>query len=871
MPAAVVAAVSSFGAAIGGVSGAFLIVNAVAIGTALYYAGAVLIGSAYAAHQRRKAIRQYNAGLQDRLVMVASADGARSRVYGRVRHVDGVGFKGSSGANKEKYTLVVELAGHEIDAVETVYFDDVALTLDGSGYVTNAPYTKADKKPLQAGVSISAGAGSVVLPSTPVAGSTAVVLLTGTDAGSVSLAHTVSGNTVTVSDDPSYSGGATVTYQTVANTALARVRSFLGAPSQDLSSLLTADFPTLINSGEHKFAGIACLLVELTYDQDAFATGVPSITALMRGAKVLDPRTSTTAWTENPALIARDWALHANGGGMTSGALHAASFNAAANACDVVHGFVTDGVTTNRPMFTCGIALKLDQDPWAGFLEIVESMAGKAGWAGGQLRVVAGAWRTPAFAIDDTWLSGVEQVQIVPEPPMEESVNVYRPRIADAAQAYVPAQVPEIRAAAYVTLDGRDLVREIDMGGVTDLEHAQHVCGVLMRDARNGLTLKLPCNFKAYELELFDIGTVNLERFGFVAKQFEVIDWQFSLHGGIVLTLKETASTIFDPDATFNAHDDTPNTALPSPTVVPTLGTLNITSGGSALTDTGSVLTRTRVAWPAVADESVRNLGRVEIQYWQGADALPAGDWTVWEERGSATEAVIPALRAGYVYVFRGRAVNALGVKGPWGVLKAHRIGSVELIDTPQIADNAVTNGATVVTGYGLQPIQADSAAADRFTVVLKAAGSSGTNLDATYVGNDRPVYITCDVESIAVQCATTNSPVLATIGILVEEVGVGVIKSAMTQATMRTFNAANGLAANDGGGHGTSYDFMHAQASLSLVHEVAAYTGSKTFRMKLAYNLLTGAGATVAPAGASWNSSITHIGAILTVREFKK
>lgn len=693
MPEVFVALVSSFGATIGGVGGAALIMNAVVIGNVLFYASALTAGSLQAQHLRRKAIRQYNAGLQDRLVMVALADGARSRVYGRVRVTDGVLFKATRGTNKEIYTLVVALAGHEIDAVEQVYFDDVAVTLDGNGYVTTAPYTKANKRPLQASVTVSGGAGSVVLGTTPVAGSVSVsfdMSQAGGD-GSVLLSHTVTGNTVTVSDGSGVSGTAVVNYQDNANTALARVRIYLGAPGQDLSAVLAADFPSLITSGQHKFAGIACLLVELTFDQDAYPTGVPSISAVCRGAKVFDPRTSTTAWTENPALIARDWALHANGGGMPSGAVRTASFNAAANACDVVHGFVTDGVTTNRPLYTCGIAIKLDSDPWAAFMEIVESMAGKAGWSGGQLHVVAGAWRAPAFAIDETWLSGEGEVQIVPEPPMEQSVNVYRPRIADAAQAYLATQVPEVRAAAYVTLDGRDLVREIDMGGVTDLQHAQHVCGVLLRDQRNGLTLKLPCNFKAYELELFDIGTVSLERFGFAAKQFELIDREFSLTGGVVLTLKETAASIYDPDASFSDRDDTPNTALPAPGSVPTLGTLTITSGGASLADTGSIVTRTRVSWPAVADESVRNLGRIEVQYMQGIDALASGDWSIVEERGTAVFTDIPGLRAGYVYLFRGRAVNALGVKGEWGVLKAHRVAAPQLVATENLAAEAAT------------------------------------------------------------------------------------------------------------------------------------------------------------------------------------
>jgi hypothetical protein len=63
-----------------------------------YYAAAVLIvvQAAVNASQRRKAARKardaYNSSLEDRLVMASTANGARSRIYGECRNVDGVIF-----------------------------------------------------------------------------------------------------------------------------------------------------------------------------------------------------------------------------------------------------------------------------------------------------------------------------------------------------------------------------------------------------------------------------------------------------------------------------------------------------------------------------------------------------------------------------------------------------------------------------------------------------------------------------------------------------------------------------------------------------------------------------------------------------------
>src|SRR6185312_8338832 len=130
-----------------------------------------------------------------------------------------------------------------------------------------------------------------------------------------SLAFTVAGSVV------SWSGGTgypvTVNYQSDRFDSKARIRGYVGSPTQDLSADLIALGISGINS-THKFKGIACILVTLQFDQDAFPQGVPQMSAKVRGAKVLDPRTSVTAWTQNPALIARDWAVYAQGGGAST-------------------------------------------------------------------------------------------------------------------------------------------------------------------------------------------------------------------------------------------------------------------------------------------------------------------------------------------------------------------------------------------------------------------------------------------------------------------------------------------------------------------------------------------------------------------------
>lgn len=645
---------------------------------ALTYAATAAATIGIGQHQRRrmqaKARDRFNASLEDRLVMTATAQAARSRVYGRARNVDGVLFKATHGTNREYYTLVVAVAGHEVDAIEDVYFNDVPVTLDGSGYVQTEPWLKSRPESASASCTVTSGSGVVVLANTPISGTVKASIETfpGSDFQAYTLTPGVVGTTVTISSAP-VDGTWTVTYQYTLSESKARVRKYLGTAGQDLYPVLQPLVGSVVQSDDH-FDGIACLVCTFQYDQEAFASGVPNVSAVVRGARIYDSRGPTTAWSENPALIARDWALHAYGGGCVTAELDESSFTAAANACDTSTTFTTDVGSETRPLYQCGIVIPLDADPEEAFAEIVEAMGGQWGWVGGRLRVRAGVYRAPVAVLTEDWCTDVGAIEIVGGPPVAEALNVMRPSIADAARAYVRSPLAEVRAAAYVTADGRDLPAEIDLGGVTRAVHAQHIAGVQMREAREGLTVKIPCNWRAFQPELFDVLQVTLSRFGWAAKLFEVQGWSLTLDGGVQLTLRETAAAIFTPDAVFDTLTVSPNTALARPTVPAQVADLAVTSGTVTQVD-GSVLARATATWLSVADEAVRQSGHVELQYVEATASLPSGDWPAAPPvAGRATRADVLGLRIGGVYVFRARARNTLGAAGPWSAHYVHQI-----------------------------------------------------------------------------------------------------------------------------------------------------------------------------------------------------
>lgn len=679
--------------------------------TMLSYAiviGAYYAYSSYQAKAARDAARaSFNSTLKDRLVMTATTDAPRSRIYGRCRNVDGIVYKATHGDKKQFYTFVVALAGHEIDAVEDVWFADQKVTLDGAGYVLTAPYAQLAQQTTNAPGTLTNGAGSVTLANPPTAGSVSVTQTLGQnlDVINISLAVTVTGSTVSYSGgDPAYDTvGVTVSYQWGQASQNARVRSFLGSPGQDLSGALIALGITGITTA-HKFQGMACLLVTLTYSIEAFPQGVPNFSATMRGARVFDPRTNLVVWSRNPALIARDWATYRYGGGALASEIDDQILIASANACDVSTTFQTVPPITEATYYADLVAPTLT-DPTNTLNEIVSAMAGKYAWCGGRLRIRAGSYSAPVASIDESWASGAGAIEITAGVARIDLVNIYRPSIADSSKGYVVAPTVPVRAQPYITADGQELTRDLTLFAVTDYYHAQHVCGAMLRDSRQALTIKMPCNNKAYPVEVFDVVSVTLPFYGWAAKLFEVVSWNYSPTGGVVLTMKETAAAIWTPDVMFVAQDEAPNTNLPLPWLVPQATGLAVVSGTAALVD-GSIVTRVLATWDATTSESVRQSGHVELQYWPIFDALPVGDWLSDVSEGSATRAVLSSLLTNRAYVFRVRQVNSIGTRGSWSLQAVHVVarppGSFDVTFTARGGSVVAGNTGTKTSAGGV-------------------------------------------------------------------------------------------------------------------------------------------------------------------------
>jgi hypothetical protein len=116
-------------------------------------------------------------------------------------------------------------------------------------------------------------------------------------------------------------------------TGLLTVTKHLGTPGEAADAALTADVPKWTSAC--KLSNCAYLYVKLKYDRNAFS-GLPTITADVRGRTLYDPRNGQTRYSNNPALVLRDYLSNTiYGRGIAISAIDDTSIAAAANACDV--------------------------------------------------------------------------------------------------------------------------------------------------------------------------------------------------------------------------------------------------------------------------------------------------------------------------------------------------------------------------------------------------------------------------------------------------------------------------------------------------------------------------------------------------------
>jgi hypothetical protein len=439
---------------------------------------------------------------------------------------------------------------------------------------------------------------------------------------------------------------------------VARIKKHLGSVADPADVDLVAESAGKWTAA-HRLAGIAYLYVRLDYSQDKYPGGIPNIKALVKGKKLYDPRTGLTAWSNNWALVLRDYlTTPALSGGLGAAASEVddTQISAAASICDEL---VTLADASTQARYTADGTVDTSRRPLDILRDLLSAGAGTITYPQGVFKLWPGAYNSPAVTLTAGDLRG--PVQLTTRISRRDLFNAVKGTYSNPANFWQPSDFPQVSNATYATQDGGEVIlKDIDLPFTTDAIRAQRIAKINLEKSRQGMTVVVPCNMRqAFGLAMWDTVSVTLPQLGWAAKVFRVARWSLAADGmGVDLTLREESSASYawaNGDAAV--VDSAPDTVLPSPFLVAAPGAPTVTESLYSTSGSSGVKSRVTATWTASADAFVR---QYEPQYKASGDTT----WFAFPWQ-SGTVLTIDDVTPGR-YDVRVRAINALGIRSAY-------------------------------------------------------------------------------------------------------------------------------------------------------------------------------------------------------------
>jgi fibronectin type 3 domain-containing protein len=537
MPQAIPAVISSFVAA----------AKAVTLTSVIKFAAVTAASMAASKLLAPKMPSFSDSSLSDRSQLVRNPISARTIVYGKCRVSGTIVYLSTTGTKNEYLHIVLTLAGHEVEAIDEVYFNDELVPL-----VSNTP--------------------------------------TGFYAG------------------------------------VARVNKKRGVPGDTADADLIADTASLTDgkwTSDHKLSGIAYLYVRLTWDAEKFPSGIPNISAVIRGKKVLDPRTATTTYSANAALCLRDYLTDTSlGMGMTAAEVDDTAFGVAATICEEQVQILPLSPTVYENRYEANGVIVTSASPDENIGKLLSAMGGLIAYTGGRIVPYASAYRIPTVTLTEKHFVGPLNVQT--RTSARDRVNSVKGVYVSETNNWQVTDFPTISSATYVTADNSNVFfRDVVLPFTTSPSCAQRLAVLELRRAREEITFSARFRLEAMQVRAGDTVMITNEKLGWSSKVFEVMEWNFASDGTppqvfVDMTLRETASSVYSWAVGDQiAVPDSPNTTLPDPFTLSAPTSLSLTADGTTqlVQADGTILPRIRVGWTPPAAEFIQSGGSVVIEY----------------------------------------------------------------------------------------------------------------------------------------------------------------------------------------------------------------------------------------------------------------
>jgi hypothetical protein len=567
--------------------------------------------------------------LVGRTAMVKEPITPRETVYGEVKKSGTILFMEATD-NLKRLHLCIEVASHEIQSIDELYFNDEKLTLFSLG---------ADFD----GVNIQTPVAPDKYKDDSRFGLLGLFLL---------------------------ASGAFYTRQAV------EVKFHLGSDNQVADASLVKQVSKWTNN--HRLRGISYIYVQMDYDSDMFPTGVPNISAVIKGKKLYDFRTGSTAFSDNPALCIYDYLTDSRLGlGLTEDSIDLTSFTTMANLCDENVTKVGGG-TEKR--YTCNGVTFSDISPMTTLEALLTSCDGTISYSNGKFILKGGQYVSPTVSLNEDDFIGTINVQS--KQSRKNLFNAIKGVFTSTESNWQPTDYPVVKSDTFINEDGETILVDMDLPFTTSSATAQRLAKISLFKNRQEIFLTSSLNMKAFKLQVGDTVSITNSKLGFSNKVFEVTEWNLDpMVMGIGIGLRETASSVYD----WNAEESEfvlDNTNLPQPT--------DTLAPGIVVTDELRLYAETPITvMKVVCTSSIGTTEEFEVEA-QNTNEAGSDYITLGRSKGNIFELV--NAQDGAIYNVRARSINGFGVHSEFTTTTHEVIGKTAPPDD-------VTNFSSNVVG----------------------------------------------------------------------------------------------------------------------------------------------------------------------------
>jgi hypothetical protein len=545
-----------------------------------------------------------------------------------------------------------------------------------------------------------------------------------------------------------------------------QIQAFYGTDNQVASSILTNSTNWTSN---HRLRGVCYLAFRFKWNQDIFSS-IPQVRVTVKGRKVYDPRTDTTAYSSNSALILLDYLRNSRyGKGLPNSAFESdfASFKTSADECETQITPYTGGTAFNQ--FETNSVIDTDQKVIENVKKLLNPMRSLFTYNNGVYKLkIEGTGTSVKTITADHVIGGAkvlgERKNNKYNRVIGTYVNPFKNWQNDTV-SFPPADDTNVESAfKHSTMLAEDngtlLEGNFQFPNVTNSYTAEALCEVILRRSRNQLQIQLTLTSEFLELAIGDIVGITYPSGGFNNKPFRVLGLEINEDLTVNVQLFEHQDNFY----TFNEKNPIatiPDTILPNPFSVQAPSIDSVSDEVIELFD-GSVVSKLVVNLSntdSFADE-------FEVQYKESN----ATDYRLMR-RGSNTIIEKYPVKEGVIYDIRARTINSLGAKSAFTSTQHEVITAFDPPDTVQnysidVVGDKLHHTFDAVTNLDLDfyEIRFTSDTTETIyantTVLVPRIARPATSVVTPFIGSGK--FFIKAVDKFGVRSATSSSVVIS-------------------------------------------------------------------------------------------------------------